>query len=168
MNNKKIFVAGLAILAIVLMGSVAAVDMGILSGSPTKFSIDGIDFNIPQGYAVTDNYTRVNDTDTAGGSSYRVTQATFENNVHDAISVLVADYDHDMSEDIISQRGNKTTINGVDGYMQTQGDYTTFNYLVDGDLVTITLTNADLLEDIIVGNQTDDWLFFLSVNDFST
>ena len=58
-----LFCVLLAIFAIVIAGSVSAFDLGFLTGDsgPETVTIEGIDFNIPEGYVLDSNLELINE-----------------------------------------------------------------------------------------------------------
>lgn len=151
MDNKKIFfIAVLALLAVVAVGTLYAAD----SDDKTT-TVKGIEFNIPDGYVKAENYTLDGETRSSGSVDYKVYQEGYEKGTKDAILFLIGDYPTDLTDDLLKTMdlGKSKTINGHDGYITTStegGDtFTVFFYAEDGDLVTVTVTDDSLLEEII-------------------
>ena len=71
-KRKILFIGLLAIFAIVIAGSASAFDLGFLTGDsgPETVTIEGIDFNIPEGYKEDENYSYVNETASSGSVKY--------------------------------------------------------------------------------------------------
>ena len=179
--NKKLFIGLiLVILAIVSLGGVYALDLGLssndsqssdnsLNSSAQTVTIDGIDFNIPAGFEEfltnsTKQYNR-----TIEGIAYFSTIKNYENN-NDSIAISVSkNPSHKATQDTAKGvGGDSETINGVDGYLEyhpknvtnfTSGNYIftvtipeyyTFSYVQDDKLVVITTTDKDFLSEVII------------------
>lgn len=167
MDNKKIFViVALALLAIVAVGSVSALDLGFLGGNDDQdtaaedsdaktTTIKGIEFNIPDGYVKAENYTLDGETRSSGSIDYKVYQEGYEKGATDAILFLIGEYPTNITDDMLKTMdlGEPKTINDHDGYITTSNEggdtFTVFFYAEDGDLVTVTVTDDSLLEEII-------------------
>ena len=153
-KRKILFIGLLAIFAIVIAGSASAFDLGFLTGDsgPETVTIEGIDFNIPEGYKEDENYSYVNETASSGSVKYVMNGKTFENDKGDAIAILIADYGkYNVTDDILKQVADeKKTINGHDGYVKVDGIFTIFSYIEDGDLVTVTASDESVIDQVVV------------------
>ena len=153
-NRKILFIGLLAIFAIVIAGSVSAFDLGFLSGDsgPEEITIEGINFTIPEGYKEDANNSFVNETASVGSLTYTMNGKTFENDDGDAIAILIADYgEYNGTDEVLQQVADKPkTINGHDGYVKKDGIFTIFSYEEDGDLVTITASDEDIIDQVVV------------------
>ena len=153
-NRKILFIGLLAIFAIVIAGSVSAFDLGFLSGGsgPEEITIEGINFTIPEGYKEDANNSFVNETASVGSLTYTMNGKTFENDDGDAIAILIADYgEYNVTDEVLQQVADKPkTINGHDGYVKKDGIFTIFSYEEDGDLVTITASDEDIIDQVVV------------------
>ena len=153
-NRKILFIGLLAIFAIVIVGSVSAFDLGFLSGDsgPEEITIEGINFTIPEGYKEDANNSFVNETASVGSLTYTMNGKTFENDDGDAIAILIADYgEYNVTDEVLQQVADKPkTINGHDGYVKKDGIFTIFSYEEDGDLVTITASDEDIIDQVVV------------------
>ena len=153
-NRKILFIGLLAIFAIVIAGSVSAFDLGFLSGDsgPEEITIEGINFTIPEGYKEDANNSFVNETASVGSLTYTMNGKTFENDDGDAIAILIADYgEYNVTDEVLQQvEKKKKTINGHDGYVKKDGIFTIFSYEEDGDLVTITASDEDIIDQVVV------------------
>ena len=153
-NRKILFIGLLAIFAIVIAGSVSAFVLGFLSGDsgPEEITIEGINFTIPEGYKEDANNSFVNETASVGSLTYTMNGKTFENDDGDAIAILIADYgEYNVTDEVLQQVADKPkTINGHDGYVKKDGIFTIFSYEEDGDLVTITASDEDIIDQVVV------------------
>lgn len=130
--NKKLFtLLILAILAIVSIGGVYALDIGGLlsedsenadSGLSTDsetITIDGIDFNIPAGFEefVTNSTKQYNRT--VEGIAYFSTIKNYDDN-NDSISISVSKNPSHKATQATAKAvgGESETINGIDGYLE--------------------------------------------------
>ena len=156
-NRKILFIGLLAIFAIVIAGSVSAFDLGSLLGDgsdsgPQEIAIEGINFTIPEGYTEDVNNSYENETASVGSLTYTMNGKTFENDDGDAIAILIADYgDYNVTDEILQQVADEPkTINGHDGYVKKDGIFTIFSYEEDGDLVTITASDKNIIDQVVV------------------
>lgn len=79
--NRIAIIAILAILTVVLAGSVSAFDLGFLSGGdsePQEITVGGIDFSIPAGFNENEEYKMVNEKSNTSGIDYYMSSAGFE------------------------------------------------------------------------------------------
>ena len=153
-KRSILFIRLLAIFAIVIAGSVSAFDLGFLSGDsgPEEITIEGINFTIPEGYKEDANNSFVNETASVGSLTYTMNGKTFENDDGDAIAILIADYgEYNVTDEVLQQVADEPkTINGHDGYVKKDGMFTIFSYEEDGDLVTITASDEDIIDQVVV------------------
>lgn len=176
--NKKIFALLIvAILAIVSIGGVYALDIGgILSGdsqtglsSGNEVTVDGIKFNVPDGFEeyVTNSSTQYNKT--VNGIAYFSTIKNYVND-NDTLSLTVSkNPSHKATDDTAREYGGeKETINGIDGYLEyhpqkvtkfrsgnyiytlTYYPYYTFAYAQDDKLVVVSSSEKEYFSDVLV------------------
>lgn len=154
MNRKIIAIFALLILA-VSVSAVSAFGLSDLTGSSSDagvVTIDGIDFNIPDGFSEEKDLAidgEVNETD---GVKYTTWGKTYINDENKVISIGVATYDGVEVTDEMPQYigGDKVTINGVDGYEYNVASYDGFTFAKDGKLIIISTNDGDLLQDVVV------------------
>ena len=177
--NKMVILALLAIFVVAIAGTASAFEIPFIGdvggddtqSEPQDITVGGIDFQIPGGYEVNENYTVENDTQSTGGE-YTVSTAGYEDSTKEnAIFIMVGDYgEYNMTMDILdamadSIDGKAKTINGHDGYLSVKTaeesdnadslvpmDYDTymFTYVQDGDLVIVATTNESVISEVIV------------------
>ena len=141
--NKILVLAMIAVLAIVLVGSVSAQSNG------TKETIRGVDFNIPAGFTETDG--SVHDNVTHSGSVKATTDMVFYKNDTELFSIMVIEFNSKAEESLINDTGEKTDINGVTGYMsKTDEGYYNFQFVKDNSTVSILSTSEDLIKKNVV------------------
>ena len=170
--NRIAIIAILAILTVVLAGSVSAFDLGFLSGGdsePQEITVGGIDFNIPAGFNENEEYKMVNEKSNTSGIDYYMSSAGFEDDSKQkAIYILVGDYDEsNVTDEIIEyvlddMDYEKKTINGHDGYLVQQNTSSSsslmaveepiymFVYEENGDLVFLGATDDSYFSDVII------------------
>ena len=170
--NRIAIIAILAILTVVLAGSVSAFDLGFLSGGdsePQEITVGGIDFSIPAGFNENEEYKMVNEKSNTSGIDYYMSSAGFEDDSKQkAIYILVGDYDeYNVTDEIIEyvlddMDYEKKTINGHDGYLVQQSTSSSsslmaveepiymFVYEQNGDLVFIGATDESYFGDVII------------------
>ena len=134
----------------------AQIDVGdSASGSDSsnvkKVKIEGISFNVPDGFKEVpgdafDDYKNTADNDI----KYSISQKAFAKG-GEKMTVGVITYDGYDVDDSVAEGigGDSKTINGVDGYEYKDGSDKGFVYAKDGKLV-VALADDDLLDEIIV------------------
>ena len=170
--NRIAIIAILAILTVVLAGSVSAFDLGFLSGGdsePQEITVGGIDFSIPAGFNENEEYKMVNEKSNTSSIDYYISSAGFEDDTKEkAIYILVGDYEkYNVTDSIIEYvledtDYEKKTINGHDGYfvqetassssslMAVEEPIYMFVYEQNGDLVFIGATDESYFGDVII------------------
>ena len=158
--NKKFLVLLRLCVVIVSMSSACAFDLNSVSdlfinnGDATNVTISGIDFNIPSGFTEALNESVENQTTDNPYINYSMSSKTFLNVDGDAIEIAVSGSDDVQADDDFAKEaamgGNKTTINGVDGYEFSDIDFNGFTFAKDGKLVILLATNKELLNDVVV------------------
>ena len=154
MNKKIIFGVSLVLIAIMAIGSASAFDLGSLlgGGGNETVTIDGIDFNIPEGFTEDPDEATDNETNEQSGITYITNGKLYEKDgIY--VALLVADYGEYKVTDEIAKTvgGEATTINNVSGYLSTDGEYSVFNYAKDDKLVVISANDEDVIADFIIG-----------------
>ena len=153
MNKKTIFGISLILIAIFAIGSVSALDFGsILGGEENEtVTIDGIEFNIPDGFVEDTDHETVNETNQEGAVTY-VTNGKLYEKGNAIVNILVADYgDFKVTDEIASSTGGDAkTIKDVNGYMSKNGQFYIFNYAKDDKLVVFSSTDEDVIADFII------------------
>ena len=154
MNRKIIAIFALLILA-VSVSAVSAFGLSDLTGSSSDagvVTIDGIDFNIPDGFSEEKNLAIDGEVNETEGVQYTTWGKTYVNDENKVISIGVATYDGVEVTDEMPQYigGDKVTINGVDGYEYNVASYDGFTFAKDGKLIIISTNDGDLLQDVVV------------------
>ena len=156
--NKKIF-ALLIFVVIASMSTASAFELGDLFGgssdnsTATDINISGINFKIPNGFKEVVNQSVENESSANPYVDYNMSTKTFTNATGATIILSVSSSNvtaNDSFAKDASEGGNKTTINGVDGYSFTSPGFDDFAFAKDGKLVIISVTNKQLLNDVIV------------------
>lgn len=154
MNKKTILGLSLLLIAIFAIGSVSAFDFGsILGGEENKtVTIDGVDFNIPEGFKEDPNHETVNQTNQQGTITY-ITNGKLYEKGNTIVTMLVADYgEYKVTDEIASSvGGDAKTINNVNGYMSQNDEFYVFDYAKDDKLVVISANDEDVISDFIIG-----------------
>ena len=154
MNRKIIAIFALLILA-VSVSAVSAFGLSDLTGSSSDagvVTIDGIDFNIPDGFSEEKDLAIDGEVNKTEGVQYTTWGKTYINDENKVISIGVATYDGVEVTDEMPQYigGDKVTINGVDGYEYNVASYDGFTFAKDGKLIIISTNDGDLLQDVVV------------------
>lgn len=153
LDMKKFLIFVVFIFAIVSVAVVSAetakVDMNI--------TLDGIQFNIPEGYAAVDqdrDVSNAGDTEDIDGTQVDTeTSAEFKNAAGDELELKVGSRAN-QKIDSINSNGEKKNISGKDGYLSKEMDdgkeKYKFEYLQDGKIVKITAVSEDIISKVIV------------------
>ena len=160
MKKTKMAIVGMvALIAIVALGSIAAATSSSDGGNEKNVTLDGITFNIPDGYKIMDNYTADNEKNaTDQGSEYLFNERGYNNSEGKEFQVAVVSFMNEEDYGIVDVTaaliGDEKTVNGVDGYMSgSEKRFTLFAYVAgEGKMVLITAEDPNLFEDIIVPN----------------
>ena len=154
MNKKTIFAISLILIAIFAIGSVSAFDFGSLLGGEENetVTIDGIDFNIPEGFTEDPNHETVNQTNQQGTITY-ITNGKLYEKGNTIVTMLVADYgEYKVTDEIAgSVGGDAKTINNVNGYMSQNDEFYVFDYAKNNKLVVISANDENVISDFIIG-----------------
>ena len=154
MNRKTIFGISLLLIAVFAIGSVSAIDFGSFLGGEQNqtVTIDGIDFNIPDGYKEDPNHETVNQTNQKGIVTY-ITNGKLYEKGNTIVSLLVADYgDYKVTDEIAASVGGDTkTLNNVSGYSSQNGQLYVFDYAKNDKLVILSSNDENAIGDFIVG-----------------
>ena len=144
--NKKILVI-LSLLVII-----AGTGMIYAASTENTVQVDEFEFNIPDGFTENVTAEAVNEKTSSGGVEYTYCQKLFEKGFSEAISILVAEYDgYEVTDEVVSVKNKeKTTINDVDGYLGNESGIFIFSYSKEGKLVTITATDKELFDEIVI------------------
>lgn len=142
MTKKILLALSLALIAIVMASAVSADE---------KVTIDGIDFNIPEGYTEDVDSEVVNETETDDGVTY-VSNGKFFDNGNYTMLLLVADYgDANATEAAFAEvEGENLTIQNTTGKLVDLGFLKIYAYLEDGKLVTLTTDGPDEIEKFVI------------------
>lgn len=153
MNRKTIFGISLLLIAVFAIGSVSALDFGSMLGGEENetVTIDGIEFNVPDGYVEDTDEATVNETNEKGAVTY-ITNGKLYQKGNSIVNILVADYgDFKVTDEVAaSAGGDAKTIKDVNGYMSQNGQFYIYNYAKDGKLVVFSSTDEDAISDFII------------------
>lgn len=125
--------------------------MASAASADENVTIDGIDFNVPDGFTEDLDEAIVNETDTDNGMTY-ISNGKCYDNKDDVITIVVCNYQGvNVSEDVFSKiDGANLKIKDVDGKLMNFGFLKVYCYVKDGKLVTISTNNQDNLEKFII------------------
>ena len=142
MTKKILLALSLALIAIVMASAVSADE---------KVTIDGIDFNIPEGYTEDVDSAVVNETETDDGVTY-VSNGKFFDDGNYTMLLLVADYGGaDVAEAAFAEvEGENLTLHNTTGKLVDLGFLKIYAYLEDGKLVTLTTDGPDEIEKFVI------------------
>ncbi len=156
--NKKIL-ALLVLVVIASMSTAFAFDLNditnALSGNAKDdtVTISGIHFKIPDGFKEVANESVENKPSENPYLNYTTSSKAFANDKNDEIIIGVSNSSikaNDSFAEAASIGGNKTTINGVNGYTFSDHGFEGFTYAKDGQLVIIVATNKQLINNIVM------------------
>ena len=142
MNKKIILTLSLALIAIVMASAVSADE---------NVTIDGITFNIPDGYIEDVDSEIVNQTESDEGVTYVSNAKSYDSENHTML-LLVATYEgENATEDALADvDGDALKIKDIDGEFVDLGFLSIFCYIQDGKLVTLTTDSQDEIEKFII------------------
>ena len=142
MNKKIILTLSLALIAIVMASAVSADE---------NVTIDGITFNIPDGYIEDVDSEIVNQTESDEGVTYVSNAKSYDSENHTML-LLVATYEgENATEDALADvDGDALKIKDIDGEFVDLGFLKIFCYIQDGKLVTLTTDSQDEIEKFII------------------
>lgn len=149
LNNKKILAIGL-----VLLAAVSAI--AVISAAET-ITLDGIKFNIPDGYSPHEQETDASEPgdaeDVEGTPVDKETSSEYVNSAGDKLKLQVGSKNN-QKIDSLTPVGEKKKIADKDGYFYTERDdgktEYKFEYLQDGKVVKITGASEDIISKVIV------------------
>lgn len=144
--DKRIF-AVLGIFAIVMIGCAYAAEPADSLDNNTV-TISDVNFTIPEGLTENLDEAVVNESNSDDGYNYVTNTRSFENEDH-LLLISVNDYEQNITDDLIKDVGEKTTINNVTGYFEDMGFLALFTYIQDGKVVVITADDKDIVEETV-------------------
>ena len=153
MNRKILAILGILVLA-VSVSAVSAFGLDDLVGGSSEaqnVTIDGFEFPIPSGFEENVTLDVVDEKASVGGVDYTYCQKAFENDNGDIVSILVADYgEYEVNDEVVSvMGGEKTTINGIEGYISENEGIHIFAYPKEDKLVVITADNENDIDGFV-------------------
>ena len=148
MDMKKILV--LALFLVVVVSTVAAIS------ASEDLTLEGIKFNIPDGYSLMEQETDANegaDTEHMDGTAVdKEVTSEYKNSAGDKLNVHVG-VKNNQKIDSINPGGEKKTISGKDGFLIKEKDdgkdKYKFEYLQDGKIVKISAVSEDIISQVI-------------------
>lgn len=167
--NKKLFALLIvAILAIVSIGAVNAFDLGSLLGGGNTVTVDGVNFNVPDGFEEVVRNTTTKYNKTVDNIAYFSEIKNYKRD-NDTLSLSVSkNPTHKATDDTARHYGgNSETINGVAGYLEyhpqnvtrfvsgnyiytiTTYPYYTFAYAKDDKLVVVSASEKEFISDAV-------------------
>ena len=156
MNMKKILSIGLILIAVsCTVAAVSAIDTasGEMSLVNNNLTINGINFNVPDGYEQVDTDDDKDDADGEDIDGTHVdlaTSAEFKNGA-DKLEVEVGIKSNDAKiESINPSEFEPKQIKDKVGFIKNDDGKVKFEYLQDGKLVKIEAANEDIINQVIV------------------
>lgn len=137
--NKKVLIV-LSLFAVVMIGCAYAADDTV--------EIAGINFTVPEGFTEDVSDEIVNESGSDDGYNYVTNSKSFESDGH-FLLLSVATYEDNITDDIIKDMGEKTTIGNVTGYLGDMGFLALFSYIQDDNVVVITADDKDIIEEVL-------------------
>lgn len=138
MDKRMFAVFGLFLVA--MIGCAYATD-----SADNTVTISDVNFTIPDGFTEDVSEAIVNETDSEDGTNYVTNGKTFENG-DNYLLISVSEYEQPVTEDIIKDLGEKTTINNnVTGYFEDLGLLSLFTYIQDGKVVVVTSNDKNVI-----------------------
>lgn len=150
--NRKIIAIFALILVALSVCVVSAADSDTSGDDAGEVTIDGIKFNIPDGFKEDKDMSVDGVVNETSGIQYTTWGKVYSNDDNDLFFIGVATYDGVEVTDEMPKLlgGDPQTINGVDGYDYNSEPFDGFVFAKDGKLVIITITDGNLLKDIVI------------------
>lgn len=161
--NKKILAILAFFIVIVGMSTVCAFDLNDLLGggssnnatnSSDNVTIEGVAFKIPSGFEEVLNDSSHNHTYDNPYVNFTFTSKSYVNGSASGLDISVSQANeikaNDTIAEYISLGGNKTTINGVNGYIFDDIVGYGFTYAKDGKLVVVSSDDKALFNETVV------------------
>jgi hypothetical protein len=157
MNIKKIII--LLCLAFLTISSIGLTNALTLTSATennpeTSIILEGIEFNIPDGYVKNNTKSIVNETRNTGNKSFFLNQIIYENCEGKEIIISVVDYENfdvDANQLYKICEGNtEKSIMGYSGYINQNDTTTKFTYAFNHRAVSITAPAENLIHEILV------------------
>ena len=150
--NKKVFTILLLLAVVASASAVSAFDLGDLFGANNgeQVTIGGINFTVPDGYKEVDSEYMNQKSYEFSAGNYTVEGKAFQNNGTD-VEIVVGNYTNCM--ELLQNHtdlGNETTISGIAGYADEEGDTYIFNYEDSNYLVTITSNDMNAIGEFLI------------------
>ena len=153
MNKKIILGLSLVVIAVMAIGAVSAFDLGsLLGGSENQtVTIDGIDFNVPEGYVEVEDQAIINETQVQGPITYTTNCKVYGKDSTE-VALLVGNYgEYNVTDDVVAGLGGEAkTIKNVKGYMDHDDEYYVFSYAKDNKLAVISTNDESAIADFII------------------
>lgn len=151
--NKKI----LAILALLIVatsiGAVSAFDLADLFGGAQNetVTIDGVDFNIPDGFEVDPTNTTQKAVESLIEEGAQIESKGYVKD-NTAIGLFVVNVTNGLTNEqaLEVMGGDNTTINNVTGYLKKDGDITLFNFEKNDRIVVISSSDEKIIGDFLI------------------
>ncbi|RAP54550.1 MAG: hypothetical protein BZ137_01600 [Methanosphaera sp. rholeuAM130] len=157
MSSKKMYyILTVGILAILIAGLASATNIGHSGGAdPDRgISIEGIEFNIPNGYMKNESKSIVNQSNSSENMTYVLNQETYVNVAGEEIVITVLKFDdYDVDSQMlyrICQGADEKKIMGYPGYMTGNENFAQFAYAYDNRGVSIQAPNEKVINQVLV------------------
>ena len=155
---KKILIIGLFLIAVV--STMAVLSAETSANDNTNVTIEGITFQIPDGYTAfekeTDSSEATDIEDIDGTAIDTEVSSEYQNAAGDELQIQVGSLKSGKIDSINPPSFEKKTINGKDGYLfkevdddGEEKDQYKFEYLEEGKIVKITAVSEDIISQVI-------------------
>lgn len=150
--NRKIFTIFLLLAVVASASAVSAFDLGDLFGANNseQVTIGGINFTVPDGFKEVESEFMNQTAYEFSTGNYTVEGKAFQSNATD-VEIVVGNYSKCM--DLLENRtdlGNETTIAGIEGYADQEGNTYLFSYKKLDSLVTVTSSDKNAIADFLI------------------
>ena len=157
--NKKILVLLSFAVVVAGMSTACALDLNdlsnvLLSSPEENVTVCGINFTVPEGYSEIENESVDSEPLGVPLLDVNISTKSFMNEKGDVLILSASSSDvpanDDYAKDAAGEEGNRTTINGVDGYQYNDPDFYGFTFAKDGKLVIISASDKEVFNDVVV------------------
>lgn len=148
--NKKIFTVFALLIVVASISAVSAFDLGDIfgTGANETVTIEGIDFNIPEGYKE-DSKNTFNIIEKFIDEGYDFDGKVYAKD-NTQVGIYVYNYSSLDAGDILGDFSNETTINDVGGFMEYDDNDYVFVYTKDKCIVMIASNDKNVIGDFII------------------
>ena len=142
--NRKILVV-LIVAAVVAVGCAYAADS---TSNADVITISDVNFTIPDGFIEDADGELVDEPNADQGRNYVTSQKIYDNG-NKTLVIGVNTFEENITDDYVSDFGEKTTINNITGYYDENSFFSMFSYIDGEKLIVITTDDKATIEEVL-------------------